>query len=75
MAEWKFLIFIENESKKETTVGLANPAKALLPEFQRLAKQKCAYCSGWGHSGNDCPTDAKVSHLRGGVREQNTLLQ
>ena len=35
----------------------------------------CPYCNGWGHSGNDCPTDAKIAHLRGGVREQNKLLQ
>ena len=34
----------------------------------------CPYCDGYGHSGNDCPTDAKIAHLRGGVREQNQLL-
>ena len=44
-------------------------------EFERLAKQKCGYCDGFGHSGNDCPTDRKISQLRGGVAEQNKLLQ
>ena len=46
-----------------------------MPEFKRLKIQKCPYCDGWGHSGNDCPTDAKIKHLRGGVREQNRFLQ
>ena len=44
-------------------------------EFERLGKQKCGYCDGWGHSGNDCPTDRKISQLRGGVAEQNKVLQ
>ena len=35
----------------------------------------CPYCDGHGHSGNDCPTDAKIAHLRGGVQEQNKFLQ
>ena len=43
-------------------------------EFERLKKQKCAYCDGYGHSGNDCPTDHKISHLRGGVLEANRVL-
>ena len=44
-------------------------------EFKRLAKQKCPYCSGWGHSGNDCPTDAKLLVLRRGVKEQSKVIQ
>ena len=43
-------------------------------EIDRLNKQKCGYCSGWGHSGNDCPTDKKLLHLRLGVREQATII-
>ena len=43
-------------------------------EFARLIKQKCPYCDGYGHSGNDCPTDAKIAHLRGGVLEANRVL-
>ena len=43
-------------------------------EFERLNKQRCAYCSGWGHSGNDCPTDSKIDQLRGGVKEQTQVL-
>ena len=43
-------------------------------EFARLIKQKCPYCDGFGHSGNDCPTDAKIAHLRGGVLEANRVL-
>ena len=46
----------------------------MIPEFERLAKQRCAYCSGWGHSGNDCPTDAKLTHLKGGVSSQSKLI-
>ena len=44
-------------------------------EFERLKKQKCAYCDGYGHSGNDCPTDHKISHLRGGVLEARRVLE
>ena len=50
-------------------------ASVLSVEFTRLAKQKCGYCDGFGHSGNDCPTDRKISHLRGGVAEQNKIVQ
>ena len=50
-------------------------AKVLNYEFERLAKQKCAYCDGFGHSGNDCPTDRKVFQLRGGISEFTTVLQ
>ena len=48
--------------------------KTLKIEIDRLAKQKCPYCSGFGHSGNDCPTDYKLGQLRLGVREQATIL-
>ncbi len=49
-------------------------AQVLDLEFERLQKQRCPYCDGFGHSGNDCPTDAKISHIRGGVKEQNTVI-
>ena len=39
-------------------------------EISRLNKQKCPYCSGFGHAGKHCPTDAKLAQLRKGVREQ-----
>ena len=45
-------------------------AKTVKLEIDRLAIQMCPYCSGYGHSGNDCPTDHKLSNLREGVREQ-----
>ncbi len=44
-------------------------------EFLRLKKQKCGYCDGFGHAGKDCPTDHKIANLRGGVAEQNKVLQ
>ena len=50
-------------------------ATVLNYEFDRLVKQRCPYCNGFGHSGNDCPTDRKVKQLRGGVKEQNEVLQ
>ena len=50
-------------------------AKTLLPEFDKLLKQVCPYCDGFGHAGKDCPTDFKISQLRGGVHEQNKVLQ
>ena len=43
-------------------------------ELTRIGKQKCAYCDGFGHAGNDCPTDFKLAQLRIGVREQAQLL-
>ncbi len=50
-------------------------ALMLSVEFARLVKQKCGYCDGFGHSGKDCPTDHKIANLRGGVAEQNKVLQ
>ena len=49
-------------------------ANVLSFEIERLAKQRCPYCDGFGHSGNDCPTDHKIAQLRGGVNEQNKVL-
>ena len=49
-------------------------AYVLTFEFDRLKKQRCGYCDGWGHSGNDCPTDKKIDQLRGGVKEQDEVL-
>ena len=39
-------------------------ATSILHEMEALNKQRCPYCSGWGHSGNDCPTDMKLAGLR-----------
>ena len=47
---------------------------ALWSEVSTLAKQRCAYCSGYGHSGNNCPTDAKLSILRSSYRGYRKLL-
>ena len=69
---YKLLIKVAGD---EDAMNSPAPATSLKTEFERLAKQLCPYCSGYGHAGKDCPTDAKLSHLRGGVREQNALLQ
>ena len=72
--KWAFYILVEKETKK---VGETEPnplACDIWPEVERLSKQVCPYCSGFGHSGKDCPTDAKISSLRGGVRSQNTVI-
>ena len=45
-------------------------AQVLGVEMDRIGKQRCGYCDGYGHSGNDCPTDYKLDQLRIGVREQ-----
>ena len=55
-------------------VNASVAGQTLLLEFQRLAKQECAYCNGFGHSANDCPTDLKLQHLRVGVQEQTQYL-
>ena len=47
---------------------------SLLMEIERLHKQKCAYCSGFGHSKSNCPTDYKLSQLSMGVREQKVAV-
>ena len=52
----------------------AAAARILKPEIDRLNNQRCPYCSGYGHSGNDCPTDAKISNLRQGPREQAAII-
>ena len=65
---------IKAQADKDKREGKATFAIAMLPEFERLNKQTCPYCSGWGHAAKDCPTDAKIKHMRGGVREQNAAL-
>ena len=72
---WMMKKLLEDVKKGEGQTPEKTAAKSLWPEFERLAVNKCAYCSGWGHSAKDCPTDAKISHLRGGVKEQNRYLQ
>ena len=54
---------------------IKNTAKVLMLEFNRLNIQKCPYCDGHGHSGNDCPTDHKLTALRMGTKEQKQTLQ
>ena len=54
---------------------LKSSASVLKLEFERLEKQICPYCDGYGHSGNDCPTDSKIDNMRGGVKEQNKVIQ
>ena len=71
---WNIKAFIEKDIENNRRERRTGYSLALLPEIERLNKQRCPYCSGWGHSGRDCPTDAKLRHLRGGVREQNAAL-
>ena len=49
-------------------------AKCLQAEIDRINVQVCGYCDGWGHSGNDCPTDAKLFLLRQGIAEQRKII-
>ena len=57
---WYFALYLDQNTSK-----VDNGAKAALKvELHLLLSQKCAYCSGFGHSGNDCPTDHKLSLLR-----------
>ena len=66
---------LEGIAKKGSTKNDELTAQLLMLEFDRLGKQECPYCNGFGHSGNDCPTDRKISWLRGGVREQTQVIQ
>ena len=75
MSNWymyKSILTVANGERETNAIGYGN---ALLPEFTRLHSQRCIACSGYGHSIKDCPTNAKLNHLRGGVREQNQLLK
>ena len=72
---WNFLTKLTEIINKNPGNETGAAAKVLKFEFDRLNKQKCAYCDGFGHSGNDCPTDFKVSQLRGGVQEQTKVIQ
>ena len=72
---WTMQTKLTEISNKNDSEALRVAASVLSLEFARLAKQKCGYCDGFGHSGNDCPTDRKISQLRGGVAEQNKIIQ
>ena len=69
--EWGMLKDLKTMATVDKT---AVAAKALLPEFNRLKLQNCGFCDGWGHAGDDCPTDIKLSMLRGGVKEQSEII-
>ena len=71
---WKLHLKVEDAIANEVTAKMKGVAKVLRLETARLIVQICPYCDGFGHSGNDCPTDHKIAHLRGGVREQSQLL-
>ena len=52
-----------------------NAARTLLREIDLLQLQQCPYCDGFGHAGNLCPLDAKLTLLRmGGTIETRQLL-
>ena len=73
-ANWNFYLKLAELIQEEKNAAGARPATAMENEFKRLAKQKCPFCSGYGHSGDLCPTDWKIAKLRGGIREQNQIL-
>ena len=72
--KWHFYMLVAEDTKKTEEKEPNKFACDIWPEVERLSKQRCPYCSGFGHSGKDCPTDAKLSSLRGGVREQNKVI-
>ena len=72
---WNLFTLLEAKKKEEEEAKKPGPAHGVYREFERLNHQVCPYCSGYGHAGKDCPTDSKLTHLRGGVREQNVILQ
>ena len=45
-------------------------ALTLKLEVDRLGKQECAYCDGFGHSKEDCATNKKLTWLRASVKDQ-----
>ena len=65
---------INNKAAEELSKKKCGHWCALFTETNLLNQQRCIYCSGYGHSGKDCPTDAKLRNLRGGVAAQNKAL-
>ena len=49
-------------------------AETILLDLNKLKKQRCPYCQGYGHSGKDCPTDRKLAPLRNGTAEMKQVL-
>ena len=74
MTTWTFQKKLGEKVSGAATSNLKKAAEVLQLEFNRLAKQKCPYCDGFGHAGNDCPTDKKIAQMRGGVLEQTQVL-
>ena len=72
---WTFLQELNKFISEPNVQVMQTAGQILRLEVCRLAKQKCAYCDGYGHAGNDCPTDFKLTQLRAGVREQAKLVQ
>ena len=69
---WEFYSQLQHHATKNPD---CSSTKTLILEFKRLNIQKCSYCSGFGHSANDCPTDAKLRQLRVGTAEQTEFMK
>ena len=60
MLQWTMMTKLTEISVGAGDNKIKASALVLKYEFERLEKQKCPYCNGFGHSGNDCPTDRKI---------------
>ena len=58
---------------KENSENKAGPVLQL--EFDRFAIQRCLWCSGYGHSAEDCITGMKMKQLGSGVQEQVAMVR
>ena len=66
MSSWPIKTCVDKLAAAQQPSPEKNAAGVLKLEVDRLAKQLCCFCNGWGHSGHDCPTNRKVGWLCAG---------
>ena len=74
MTDWRFHEELKKVAEQAESTRIKRAAKMLLIEFDRLSIQECAYCNGFGHSREDCPTDKKLAAIRLGWEECTKVL-
>ena len=67
MAQWSLKLLVDGDNEDFIEGEHANARSIMKPIIGLLNDKRCPTCSGFGHGKNVCPTDNKLSWLRGGA--------
>ena len=71
--KWGFRDVV-NKLKTSEDKKLAAAAELMVHELDDLKKQKCPFCSGYGHAAKDCPTWGRMACMRVTSKHMRSLL-